>query len=90
MTWFPKLPAQTRAEFLATVRRKRKLTKLIAKLEEAKRSLPTIRELCEQHGVSSHVAKRMLYGAPYKLPHPNDLRTKTDELEPSDSQAHAA
>lgn len=87
MTWFPKLPAQTRAEFLATVRRKREIAKRIAELKDEKRSLPTIGDLCRQHRVSWYVARRLLYGEPYKASHPQE---KGEKIEPSDAEAHAA
>lgn len=72
MSALPKLPSSTRAEIARIASRKRRLTKLIARLQDVKRQMPSAPQIAKQLNVSENVVRRTINGHSYKNRHPQD------------------
>lgn len=68
----PKLPSSTRAEIARIANRKRRIVKLIARLQEVKRQIPSAPQLAKKLNVSAQVVRRTINGDPYINQHPLD------------------
>lgn len=75
----PKLTVAERSQLLQHIQHRRALQRRIAEyldtaqaLRSELKTLPTIRELAQEHHVSYPVVRRILYGDPYKTSHPQD------------------
>lgn len=68
----PKLPQETREELQRMESRRRRITKLIARLQDEKRKIPAKVAIARKLNVAYSVVMRAVHGDPYRTAHPDD------------------